>query len=215
MQVSLPGPWTLVTALSLPSGARVLGDAGIRIFGAIFWAAALSSVIGAAYTSATFLSAFSKKLAGGWPREGWSPQSIWQSLSRRIRSKRQGRIFGGQRSVRPADYHRLAGPRTLEPSSWHLAPNSSDCVASMSPCVGRPYGGFWSAQIRGRPRPGFPVSFSGTGKTRKPHDWEAALRRGRGRQQRGEQKASLREIAALKPRDSRGDFRASGRDELR
>ena len=47
--------------------AAVLGDAGIRIFGAIFWAAALSSVIGAAYTSATFLSAFSKRLGGGWP----------------------------------------------------------------------------------------------------------------------------------------------------
>ena len=47
--------------------AAVLGDAGMRIFGAIFWAAALSSVIGAAYTSATFLSAFSKRLAKGWP----------------------------------------------------------------------------------------------------------------------------------------------------
>ncbi|RCS94507.1 divalent metal cation transporter [Brevibacterium aurantiacum] len=47
--------------------AAVLGDAGMRIFGAIFWAAALSSVIGAAYTSATFLSAFSKRLEKGWP----------------------------------------------------------------------------------------------------------------------------------------------------
>ncbi|MGM7667845.1 NRAMP family divalent metal transporter [Microbacterium sp. A93] len=45
----------------------VLGDAGLRIFGAIFWAAALSSVIGAAYTSATFLSAFNRRLAAGWP----------------------------------------------------------------------------------------------------------------------------------------------------
>lgn len=45
----------------------VLGDAGIRIFGFIFWAAALTSVIGAAYTSATFLSVFAKRLAGGWP----------------------------------------------------------------------------------------------------------------------------------------------------
>jgi Mn2+/Fe2+ NRAMP family transporter len=44
----------------------VLGDAGLRIFGAIFWAAAISSVIGAAYTSATFLSTYTKKLAGGW-----------------------------------------------------------------------------------------------------------------------------------------------------
>lgn len=45
----------------------VLGDAGLRIFGAIFWAAAISSVIGAAYTSATFLSTFRTKLKGGWP----------------------------------------------------------------------------------------------------------------------------------------------------
>jgi Mn2+/Fe2+ NRAMP family transporter len=53
-----------------PAGAafqHVLGDAGLRIFGVIFWAAALSSVIGAAYTSATFLSVFSKKLDDGWP----------------------------------------------------------------------------------------------------------------------------------------------------
>ncbi|MCS3843410.1 NRAMP family divalent metal transporter [Microbacterium sp. AK031] len=44
----------------------VLGEAGLRIFGAIFWAAALSSVIGAAYTSATFLSSFHKRFLGGW-----------------------------------------------------------------------------------------------------------------------------------------------------
>lgn len=45
----------------------VLGDAGLRTFGAIFWAAALSSVIGAAYTSATFLSTFNRRLESGWP----------------------------------------------------------------------------------------------------------------------------------------------------
>lgn len=44
----------------------VLGEAGLRIFGAIFWAAALSSVIGAAYTSATFLSSFNRRFLGGW-----------------------------------------------------------------------------------------------------------------------------------------------------
>lgn len=45
-----------------------LGDAGLRTFGAIFWAAAITSVIGAAYTSATFLSVFSKRLrTPGWP----------------------------------------------------------------------------------------------------------------------------------------------------
>jgi len=55
-----------------PAGAafmHVLGDAGLRIFGVIFWAAALSSVIGSAYTSATFLSVFSKKLHEGWPMQ--------------------------------------------------------------------------------------------------------------------------------------------------
>jgi len=53
-----------------PAGAAfgaVLGEAGFRIFGFIFWAAAITSVIGAAYTSATFLSVFSKTLKGGWP----------------------------------------------------------------------------------------------------------------------------------------------------
>jgi Mn2+/Fe2+ NRAMP family transporter len=60
----------LESTVANPAGqafAAVLGDAGMRIFGAIFWAAALSSVIGAAYTSATFLSAFSRRLDGGWP----------------------------------------------------------------------------------------------------------------------------------------------------
>ncbi|WP_072313953.1 NRAMP family divalent metal transporter [Agrococcus sp. Marseille-P2731] len=46
---------------------HVLGEAGLRIFGFIFWAAAITSVIGAAFTSATFMSVFSKRLAGGWP----------------------------------------------------------------------------------------------------------------------------------------------------
>lgn len=47
--------------------AAALGDTGLRIFGAIFWAAALSSVIGAAYTSATFISTFSNRVKKGWP----------------------------------------------------------------------------------------------------------------------------------------------------
>ncbi|GLK62968.1 hypothetical protein F8A10_00735 [Paracoccus kondratievae] len=38
--------------------AVVLGDWGMRIFGLIFWAAAITSVIGAAYTSVSFLVAF-------------------------------------------------------------------------------------------------------------------------------------------------------------
>ncbi len=38
--------------------ASVLGDAGMRVFGFIFWAAAITSVIGAAYTSVSFLTVF-------------------------------------------------------------------------------------------------------------------------------------------------------------
>ncbi|MDR2999487.1 MAG: divalent metal cation transporter [Microbacterium sp.] len=59
----------LTTQAANPAGqafGAVLGDAGLRIFGAIFWAAAISSVIGAAYTSATFLSTFHKRFLGGW-----------------------------------------------------------------------------------------------------------------------------------------------------
>ncbi|WP_392399163.1 NRAMP family divalent metal transporter [Actinotignum urinale] len=44
---------------------HVLGFAGLRIFGVILWAAAISSVIGAAYTSSSFLSVFSQKLKSG------------------------------------------------------------------------------------------------------------------------------------------------------
>lgn len=38
--------------------AAVLGDWGMRIFGMIFWAAAITSIIGAAYTSVSFLVVF-------------------------------------------------------------------------------------------------------------------------------------------------------------
>lgn len=38
--------------------AHVLGDLGMRIFGVVLWAAAITSVIGAAYTSVSFLVAF-------------------------------------------------------------------------------------------------------------------------------------------------------------
>lgn len=39
-----------------------LGDAGVRLFGFIFWAAALTSVIGAAYTSVSFMTVFKKSM---------------------------------------------------------------------------------------------------------------------------------------------------------
>ncbi|WP_309128847.1 divalent metal cation transporter [Microbacterium sp.] len=59
----------LTTNAANPAGqafGAVLGEAGLRIFGAIFWAAAISSVIGAAYTSASFLSTFHRRFLGGW-----------------------------------------------------------------------------------------------------------------------------------------------------
>jgi Mn2+/Fe2+ NRAMP family transporter len=40
------------------------GEAGLRIFGAVFWIAAITSVIGAAYTSVSFLPVFSAKITG-------------------------------------------------------------------------------------------------------------------------------------------------------
>jgi Mn2+/Fe2+ NRAMP family transporter len=39
------------------------GEAGLRIFGAILWSAALTSVIGAAYTSVSFLTIFKSNLS--------------------------------------------------------------------------------------------------------------------------------------------------------
>jgi Mn2+/Fe2+ NRAMP family transporter len=59
----------LTSTAANPAGqafGAVLGEAGLRIFGAIFWAAAISSVIGAAYTSASVLSTFHKRFLGGW-----------------------------------------------------------------------------------------------------------------------------------------------------
>lgn len=42
---------------------HALGDVGYRIFGVIMWAAAITSVIGAAYTSVSFIKTFHKKIA--------------------------------------------------------------------------------------------------------------------------------------------------------
>lgn len=52
----------LSSQVANPAGqafAAVLGDWGMRIFGVVLWAAALTSVIGAAYTSVSFLTVFS------------------------------------------------------------------------------------------------------------------------------------------------------------
>lgn len=60
---------------------HVLGTAGLRIFGLVFWAAALTSVIGAAYTSATFLNVFSRKLTAGRPLQYATVTFILVSLT--------------------------------------------------------------------------------------------------------------------------------------
>ena len=39
-----------------------LGDVGVRVFGVILWAASITSVIGASYTSVSFLAGFSRRL---------------------------------------------------------------------------------------------------------------------------------------------------------
>lgn len=60
------------TAIELASGRAnpaaqafeaAAGDTGLRIFGAILWAAAITSVIGAAYTSVSFLTIFNANLS--------------------------------------------------------------------------------------------------------------------------------------------------------
>ncbi len=38
------------------------GNIGYKIFGVVMWAAAITSVVGAAYTSVSFISTFSEKI---------------------------------------------------------------------------------------------------------------------------------------------------------
>ncbi|MEV4636995.1 NRAMP family divalent metal transporter [Actinoplanes sp. NPDC049548] len=53
------------TAQAFESAA---GEAGQRAFGVVLWAAAITSVVGAAFTSVSFLNAFSPALGEGRPR---------------------------------------------------------------------------------------------------------------------------------------------------
>ncbi|MQA11621.1 MAG: hypothetical protein GEU98_24345 [Pseudonocardiaceae bacterium] len=48
--------------------SHAAGEVGLRVFGVVLWAAAISSVIGASYTSVSFLKTFSPVIAR---REGW------------------------------------------------------------------------------------------------------------------------------------------------
>ena len=78
VQVSLPGPWTLVTALSLSSGAGVLGDFGARrdvvqayAFGIAEFAAKLSG-LGLQPVIRLVESRLQPVLTGTWPTvSGW------------------------------------------------------------------------------------------------------------------------------------------------
>lgn len=47
------------------------GEIGYKVFGVVFWAAAISSVIGAAYTSSSFFSAFSEELGRNQRVRNW------------------------------------------------------------------------------------------------------------------------------------------------
>ncbi len=49
--------------------AQAAGEVGLRLFGVVLWAAGISSVIGASYTSISFLKTFSSVVAR---REGWA-----------------------------------------------------------------------------------------------------------------------------------------------
>jgi len=48
---------------------QAAGEVGLRLFGVVLWPAAISSVIGASYTSVSFLKTFSPAIAR---REGWA-----------------------------------------------------------------------------------------------------------------------------------------------
>lgn len=45
-----------------------IGDAGYRLFGVVMWAAAITSVVGSAYTSVSFLRGFATLSERGWNR---------------------------------------------------------------------------------------------------------------------------------------------------
>ncbi len=56
------------------------GEFGLRTFGFVFWAAAITSVIGAAYTSVSFLTVFSKQGMSDRSRNLWTVGFILVSL---------------------------------------------------------------------------------------------------------------------------------------
>ncbi|UVI34967.1 hypothetical protein [Brevibacterium spongiae] len=98
VQISLPGPWTLVTALSLSSGARVLGDHGARrdvVQAYAFGIAAFTDRIaglGMQPTVRLVESRLTPVLTGTWPTvSGWaslpaiSETQVWAALESTLR----------------------------------------------------------------------------------------------------------------------------------
>jgi hypothetical protein len=98
IQLSLPGPWTLVTALSLSSGARVLGDHGARrdvVQAYAFGIAAFTERIaglGMQPTIRLVESRLTPVLTGTWPTvSGWaslpaiSENQVWAALESTLR----------------------------------------------------------------------------------------------------------------------------------
>ncbi|SMX72742.1 hypothetical protein BI49514_00781 [Brevibacterium iodinum ATCC 49514] len=98
VQISLPGPWTLVTALSLSSGARVLGDYGARrdvVQAYAFGIAAFTDRIaglGMQPTVRLVESRLNPVLTGTWPTvSGWaslpaiSETQVWAALESTLR----------------------------------------------------------------------------------------------------------------------------------
>ena len=98
IQISLPGPWTLVTALSLSSGARVLGDYGARrdvVQAYAFGIAAFTDRIaglGMQPTVRLVESRLNPVLTGTWPTvSGWaslpaiSETQVWAALESTLR----------------------------------------------------------------------------------------------------------------------------------
>ena len=98
IQLSLPGPWTLVTALSLRSGARVLGDHGARrdvVQAYAFGIAAFTDRIAALGMQPTVRlveTRLKPVLTGTWPSvSGWqslpaiSETQVWAALDSTLR----------------------------------------------------------------------------------------------------------------------------------
>ncbi|WP_426937357.1 hypothetical protein ACQE2J_07000 [Brevibacterium sp. LE-L] len=149
IQLSLPGPWTLVTALSLRSGARVLGDHGARrdvvqayAFGIAAFADRIAG-LGMQPTVRLVESRLSPVLTGTWPTvSGWaslpaiSETHVWAALESTLRHlpptvlalpnldplHLQGKEIPAAEAVRRTGATAVSVPlAALRPHSWEQA----------------------------------------------------------------------------------------------